>query len=175
MKGLIFVAATLLLIIIQYGCIGIKPTGSQGINKYYETFYTGQNQIQYFIKPLKYCSENKMQLLLDYSFRNTHNSSDSVAVRFSIKSKIIIKKIDSVLLFDGIKIIRVQNMFVESKKKSIESRFTLDVPLSSLKNALGKKDEKISIYFQGQYCTFKVQHKSLKKIEYLEQHLIPVL
>lgn len=76
------IVLTLLFLI---GCGGLKPVGAGKSGGLYETFYTGETGMQYFIKPLEFESlDTKESLLLDIVFRENEIATDSALVNISV-------------------------------------------------------------------------------------------
>lgn len=175
MKNIISALTTLLVLLSLGGCIGIKIKGTKGGNKYYETFYAGQNGMQYFIKPILYASTDKEHLFIDYSFRHTQSQKDSVCVHFSIFSKQLIKKIDSIDFLGSYRDQKITTMFVESKGKQYETRLTFNMPLQVFIKSMEDAHRDITIYHQAKTTIFQTTTRGRKRIIFVKRHVLDVM
>ena len=122
-----------LILCVVNGCTAVKPSGSSGSSKLFETFFVGEDGTQYFIKPLLFESDDSGTLYCDYTFRYKDEVKDSVAMNFSIHHSEMTKHLDSVQVSsDEYKIVAspVKFLFNERESKLFESRFSVKFPLS---------------------------------------------
>jgi len=109
-------------------------SGNQGLSKYIETFYTGNEGVQYFIKPLEFERINSDEsLLVDYTFRFLDTIKGNVTVNFTIVSNKFFKQLDNIefeIVNNKFKYKTVNLLFNENIKGKWHSRFTTGIPLS---------------------------------------------
>ena len=177
-KKSIFLFSSIFLFFFLISCGGIKLAGGKSGKSLYETFYVGEEGMQYFIKPLNFKNE-KSKLLLDITFRHKDEVQDSATLNFSIKGQRLIKQIDKLTLFAStdnatfsVSSHNVEYIFAERDKKEFVSRFSTKVPLIELKELFEKSNWKINIKTeeisnQEYHSTSSTQ----KKIQTLNQNI----
>ncbi len=115
--------------LIFSSCMSVKPSATKGKSNNFETFYVGNEDTQYFIKPLTFKEENTdNELLVDFTFKYKTEIKDSTIVNFSIKSSYILKSIDSLKFSNrnvDINSSVVNLIFNEKNSNGFTSRFTL--------------------------------------------------
>lgn len=143
-KKTIIFSLTLCICAFLFSCGGIKPGGGKSANKLYETFYVGEEGIQYFIKPLTFKGENS-ELLLDITFRHKDKVQDSATLNFSIQGEELIKQIDTLTLSNSqlsssIISSKIEYMFSERTKKGYISRFSTKIDLMNIEKLFKNSD-----------------------------------
>jgi hypothetical protein len=128
-----------LTLLLCCGCMGIKPGKTGGKpGKHVESFYVGDEGMQYYIKPVSFHTSekgNKSTLVPDFSFRYRPETQSMVTMNFSIFSNRAIKKLDSLHWnshHGKTTITLIELMFIEKDKKGFHQRFTLQLPLSDV-------------------------------------------
>lgn len=158
----------ILLVLMFGGCLSIKTATTKSGKKYFETFYVGEEGIQYFIKPVLFKDEKSNEdLILDISFRYRDEVNDSAIVNFSIKNSIIHKTIDSLILSNNdftIKSDKVELLFNEKNKTGFTSRFSTKFSLNEIMEMFTNNVWKVNIWHQNKISTFKPHRKTLKII-----------
>ncbi len=165
----------LLLPLMFYSCFSIKPTATKSGKKHFETFYVGDEGIQYFIKPFLFQAEKPNEsLALDFTFRYKNEVKDSATVNFSIKSTSINKNIDSLKLSSKnveIKSDKINLLFNEKNKSDFISRFTTKLSLKEVKELFNESEWKIIIYNQDQSIKYKPHRKTIRVIQRLDNEI----
>lgn len=163
---------------ILISCGGIKPAGGKSGKNLYETFYVGEEGMQYFIKPLPFESKNS-ELFLDITFRHKDKVQDSATINFSIKGKDLIKQIDTLTLFTVTNNIafslpssKIEYMFSERQKDDYVSRFSTKMPLIEIQK-LFKNSEWKAILKSKEISTkeYVSTSSTQKKIQKLNQNI----
>ena len=143
--------------------------------KYYRTFYVGEDGIQYFIEPFLLKSEkSKAQLLVDFTFRFKNEIKDSVILNFSIKSSVTYKTIDSLNLSNEnieLKSSKIELLFFENRRSNYISRFTTKVSLKDMKELFNNDNWIIAVTTQNQITRYSSHGKSNKEINSLKANL----
>jgi hypothetical protein len=159
-----------LLLLLSSGCMGVKPGKTGGKpGTHVESFYVGDEGMQYYIKPIPlHASEkgNKTTLVSDFSFRYRPETQPMVTMNFSIFSDHPIKKLDSLHWHSNlgkITITQIALMFIEKDKEGFHQRFTLQLPLSDVIRLL--QDEcTITIRHQQESIPFYTRKKKTQKV-----------
>ncbi len=121
-----------LLIILFYASCSIRPSGGGGgkfpSDKYFTSYYRGNNEMLYFFKPIKFKSE-EASLEVDFTFISKGDTVvDSVTMNYSI---ITIKqlKINDLksIYFDSSKIAIGEQLFNELRGKNYTLRYTTKI------------------------------------------------
>ena len=160
-------------------CIGIKPANSSKANRYFETFYVGDEGIQYFIKPISFDGVDKSSLKGDFNFRTKGDSTSEVIFNFSILGQTFYKSIDSIVLKNpsfkttayGITL-----TYNESGKQYV-SRFTSNISGGKdIVQLFESPDWEIHVYNDAKRSTFTSSSRKTKnKILSLQKHLFVFL
>lgn len=156
-------------------CSGLKPGSSGRASKgLYTNFFVGEEGTQYFIKPLGFESENGGEAKLDFTFRYLDTIQGEARINSSLFTTDLIKNIDSVR-FENEEIDAVSKsaelMFVERRRKLIESRHEVYLPLAQVKTLFDHPDWAITFYYSGKSQTFASTKKSNKNIRALEHDI----
>jgi len=165
----------ILLSLLFYGCLSVKPGASKSGKKYFETFYVGEEGTQYFIKPLLFeNSESDKNLLLDIAFRYKKVIKDSAIVNFSIKSPILYKSIDSLVISNGnveIRNNKIEHLFNEKTNKEFLCRFTTKISLDKINKIFNNDEWEFAIFEKNQMDKYKPHKKTEKAINILRDRL----
>lgn len=131
--------------------------------KIIETFYRGDNGIQYFIKPLVYQTVEKERLTIDFTLNVINDSVVKIVSNFSSQNN----KIKYLLI--GSSRYNVKKMFDDFETKKVFSRYTFNIELSDFRKIFSEKPINIkdSSYFLKK--SFK------KKTKYIRENFIPKL
>jgi hypothetical protein len=157
------------------GCVGIKPASSSKANRYFETFYVGEEGIQYFIKPIAFTGENNSTLLGDFNFRSAGDSTSDVIFNFSIKSEEFYKNIDSLVLKNESFSVQANGISLTYNEsgKQYTSRFTSTIPGGrNIIDLFSSENWEIEVYSNQSPNTFSSEkRKTQRKILSLREHL----
>jgi hypothetical protein len=165
-------AATFMALFFMFllACSSMKP-GSSGPSKgLFETFYVGDDGMQYFIKPLVFeDNSNRNKLEMDLLFRYKNEIKDSATLNLSLIGEIFIKEVDSLVLSNN-KLKTVTNevslMFNEKGKEGFHSRCNTKVPFGEVVQLFENSDWKITVYGQNeQTITYLATKRTSKSIE----------
>ncbi|AFM05561.1 hypothetical protein Fleli_3230 [Bernardetia litoralis DSM 6794] len=174
LKKAILLSSLFCISFLLTSCGGIKPAGGKSGKNLYETFYVGEEGMQYFIKPLIF--ENRdSELLLDITFRHKDTVQDSATLNFSIKGKDLIKQIDSLTLSNNINNLifsvhsaNVEYMFAERIKNEYVTRFSTKMPLVEMqklfKNSEWKANIKAEEFSTKEYVSTSSTQKKIQKL-----------
>lgn len=161
------------------GCLSIKPSGVKSGKNLFETFYVGDDGIQYFIKPLLFENiQNKEEIHVDFTFRYKDKVKDSVIVNLSFQSYNILRIIDSLFISNANQRISSKNnklLFNEKRKGLIISRFTTKFSLTEFSGMFDNNDWKIIVYKNKTYDTFFSKSKTKKAIKKLQEMVFILL
>ena len=160
--------SSILLLLMFSGCLSIKPSTTKSGKNYFETFYVGEEGIQYFIKPILFKDEkSKEDLILDITFRYKNEIKDSAIVNFSIKSTIIYKTIDSLKLSNKDIEIKSENivlLFNEKNKTGFTSRHSTKFGLKEIKELFNNDAWEVTVYNQNKTAKYEPHRKAVRAI-----------
>jgi len=169
---------SLLVIIIalfHIGCSSIKPASIKSGKNLYETFFVGEDGMQYYLKPLLFINQtNGSNLKLDITFRYKDQIKDSAILNFTIQSTEIFKNLDFMEIKNSSFSVSQQNivlLFNEIKKNDFLSRFSTKTPLENINKLYQKNDWFIEIKNGSQTDVFKASNKTNKSIDILRKKL----
>ncbi|MEL0651389.1 hypothetical protein V6246_08140 [Algibacter sp. TI.3.09] len=148
-------------------CVSVKPTSSKSAKNLYETFFTGEEGTQYFIKPLKFESNSSDLLYLDITFKHKKIIKDSGTLNFSVLNNNAFNDIDSLIITNGEtpKTIKDINfLFSEKTNKEYKSRFSGKLPLEQVKSLFINPNWKLTLYKKENKTEFIASKKSKKSI-----------
>jgi len=131
--------------------------------KLIESFYRGDNGIQYFIKPIVYQTVKKERLTVDFTLNVINDSVVKIVSNFTSQNN----KIKYILI--GSSRYNVKKLFDEVETKKIFSRYTFNLEFSDFKKIFSKEPINIknSSYFLKK--SFK------KKTKFIRENFIPKL
>jgi hypothetical protein len=143
-KKTILSSLTICICALLFSCGGMKPGGGKSGKSLYETFYVGEEGIQYFIKPLAF-KDDDSELLLDITFRHKDRVQDSATLNFSIRGSELIKQIDTLILSNSqlsssITASNIEYLFAERTKRGYTSRFSTKLDLIHLEKLFENSD-----------------------------------
>ncbi len=160
------------LIILMTSCLSEKNGSSKSGVNLFETFFVGEDGIQYFIKPLTFNDYNKNRLILDITFRYKDKIKDSVFVNISFLNTEIIRDIDSIRLSNNTATIVSKNikyLFTERKQSKFNSRFTTKNPLLDIYRLFDNENWTITVYNKktnSKYYSSKNTKIKINKLKY---------
>jgi hypothetical protein len=167
------------VILLTSACIGIKPANSSKANRYFETFYVGDEGIQYFIKPIVFSGTEKSALKGDFNFRTKGSSTSEVIFNFSILGNSFYKSVDSIVLknpYFKTSAYDIALTYNESGKQYI-SRFTSKIAGGNeIVRLFDSPEWEIHVYKDNVKTTFDSSRRKTKnKILSLQKHLFVFL
>lgn len=161
--------STLLVFII--GC-----SAAQSAKGLYETFYIGNDGLQYFIHPLTFngISDNDNELKIDLTCKYKTVIKDSSIVNISLISAKNIRSIDSIIIrSDSCSVLLndLNIMYTERNGESFISRFTTKSPLRGIKQLFDKSDWLFIVYAQNQSFKYITPANTQEKIDALNYNI----
>jgi hypothetical protein len=168
-SAIFFIIGTIAL---MTGCLSVKNSSANSGMNLFETFFVGDDGIQYFIKPLTFMDDNKNRLILDITFRYKDKIKDSASVNISFINSEIIRDIDSLKLSNNTVSIVSKNfkyLFSERMKSEFNSRYTTKSPLLDIYRLFDNENWNVIVYTknkQTQYYTPENTKKKIIKLKY---------
>ncbi len=164
--------AVLGILIIIFGCSGIKPSTTKSGSELYETFFISEGVMQYFIKPLEFKNDTKEEMMLDITFR--HKSDTPAHLKMSFITDDVLNTTDSLKIANDNHEVVLKNMnimFKERGKKKYKSRFSADTTLSDVTKLFKNKNWFITIYAKDYSNSFSPINKTSKSITKLNHEI----
>jgi hypothetical protein len=165
---------------LMVSCGGIKPGASKTVGqKYFETFFVGNQGTQYFIKPFEFQStETKSKgLIADITWRYKDKLSDSTIVNMSIIDQQTYKTVDSIFIKSNstrMKLSSINLLFVEKSGSNISSRFSSKGLVSDLREIFKSNDWLITVYSGKTKIEYIPTSKSKKIISTLDENVFSI-
>ena len=173
-KRIIFLILCCTLLVLQ-ACFSVKPAATGSAGSTYESFFVGEEGLQYFIKPLVFkASKSNKELHADFTFRykDSVQQEDTVTVNYSIYSSEIINNLSYLAFFSGGKKIsttQTERLFAEKRNKQFVSRFTSRIALSDMIVAL--RNDEVVFYthhtndIMHEYKPTRKTRRTLKRLD----------
>lgn len=162
----------LFLFLSLIGC-GINSSNS----KLFESFFVGENGIQYFIKPLEFKGDNKTKLLMDITIRMKNVNENKATVNFSIIDQKIITIIDSMIITQPnqkILLHDIEPLFFEKQKNRLVARYTSKANSEKIISYFKRTNWNIYIYSVNEKYDYVSSVKTDKKIQYINANLFSI-
>ena len=147
-------------------------------SKLFESFYIGNGKTNYFIKSLKFKGSEKSKLFMDFTLNMVKENDNAVTINFSIINKEETITVDSMFInsYNELVILnRLYLLFLEKNKNQVLSRYTSKIDLQEAFNLFKNNKWNVTIYSNGLKYIFKNTHKTMRKIEYINEHLFIIL
>ncbi|WP_046757710.1 hypothetical protein [Kordia jejudonensis] len=148
-------------------CVGVRSGGSSGkISKYVEEFFVGDNVFQYFVKPLKYDTDNQVDAFVDATLRNKDKTTDSLTVNFTVSLKTL-DEIEQLVIknsTDVVKISTIKTFFREPAEEEgfYDHRGSIQLPYSQYVDFLLNENHSIEIKTASERISIRPSKKALK-------------
>lgn len=143
---------------------------SPSANSLYETFYVGEEGIQYFIRPLSFTGTDGSELQMDFTLRYRTVIKDSSIINLTIISDKAYKNLDSIVIKNDSANVVINNfstMYVERSGSDFSSRFTTRAALKDFKKLFTDNKWSILAYSSDAPATFTAKNKTRDKINKL--------
>ncbi len=144
-QGLIVISLALCL----QGCFALRPASTRSGKHLYETYYLGENRIQYFIKPLEFMNAEDEELFMDITFRYSQGKQDTATMNLSLITDRMTRKLDSIKISAANYSFTVspwKHMFSETEKKRFEYRATSLCPVTVLRTLFSSNAWEITAF-----------------------------
>jgi hypothetical protein len=153
-------------------CLGIKPGGVKGAGKLYESFYVGEEGVQYYIKPIKSKGEN-FKIAYDFTFRYKDEVKDSTTLNLSVYTNDIIRSLSTIQFKNSKKVLTISDIdriFSKRDGKGFVSRFSMKCETKDVKS-LFEDDEWEIIIKEEEVRSWSLKNsksnqKSIRKIDF---------
>lgn len=169
----------LLYLIVFQSCSVLKPGSKKSSKNLYETFYIGEEGIQYFIKPFSFGNINtKGRIDIDFTFRYKNEVKDSAILNLSIYEGVIIKSLDSIKFRNNVVQINqfsTQLMYNEVDNDFFKSRYTTKIPLNTLNKLFGEENWTLYLYSSQGKFQYQTGKKTSKFISSLNKNLFVLM
>lgn len=123
-----------LLMLLLSSCISVKPGAVRSGQKYYESFFVGDEGNQYFIKPLKFTSSTD-EMMIDIVFRYNNELKGNATINYSITSDNLYKTPGKLIISTPMQQYTLTDnklLFNEKYDDKYLSRFSASMPLADV-------------------------------------------
>ncbi len=143
---------------------------SPSSNSLYETFYVGDEGIQYYIRPLSFTGTDDSELQMDFTLRYRTVIKDSSIINLTIISDKAYKSLDSIVIKNDSANVVMKNfstMYIERSGNNFSSRFTTRTALKDFKTLFTNSTWSVSTYASDTLNIFTARNKTRDKINKL--------
>lgn len=171
-RASVFVISSLsIFLIFLIGC-----TASRSAKGLYETFYVGNEGLQYFIQPLTFngTSNSDEELKIDITCRYKTVIKDSSIVNISLIGTENIKSIDSIIIRSDscfVVLKKLTILYTERNDENFISRFTTRSPLLGIKQLFDKNDWLFTVYTQNRSFKYATPANTQQNIDALNYNI----
>ena len=175
-KYLIYALFPAVLLMISSCALIVKPASTKSAKSYYDSFFVGEDGTQYFIKPIKFDSENgAAKLFVDFTFRYRNEIKDSTIINFSVESDYIIKSVDNITFTNAVSALSLNNcislLFNEKKGDKFISRFSVKCSTKETVDIFNDYHVRINVSTGNSSTLFLSNKKTQKIIHSLNNNL----
>ena len=169
----------LMVVITFHSCFGVKPQATKSGKHLYETFYVGEKGTQYFIKPLLWIdSIGESQMYVDITFRYKNEVKDSASIKISIISPNSFREMNKVEFSSKSQRLVEKNinlLFFQAKKKLVESRYEMKIPLKDVIEYFSDPELKVSVANDKSELNFHSPPGTKKNIDKLNTYVFNLM
>ena len=164
--------------IVFQSCSSLKPGSTNSGSSLYTSFFVGEKGTQYFIKPIKFKSnDSDNEMMLDITFRYKDSLHTDATLNYSVINQEIIKNIDSIVIANPTNKISCKHnkrLYNERKKNNYFSRFSTNTPSAKLKKVFANSNWTITTYYNNKKRSYLPTKKSKKSITTLNEYLFVI-
>jgi len=161
------------LIILISACHSIRPQGAQPAGGDYEQFFLGDNQFQYFIKPISFSSESS-SLSLDITFRHPE-SGDTATVNFTVAGDEPQTQVKAIQIENGEQTIGSETLEIIYQRSTSggthELRYSSQFASDEIIQHLGNPDWKVRVTFESDEQMFEGNRRTRRVLNRLQSGL----
>jgi hypothetical protein len=161
-------------LILFSGCFGMKNSSVNSGKNLFETFFVGDDGIQYYVKPLLFTDVNKNRMMLDLTFRYKDTVKDSATVNISFMNTEIIRDIDSLIISNNLISVQYKQfkyLFSERMRSDFNSRYSTKCPLVDLYKLFDQNNWILTVYSKGVRSEYGTPQNTMKKIDKLKYEI----
>jgi hypothetical protein len=163
---------TFLIILILNSCISFKPNANKSAKTLFTTFYLGENGTQYFIKPLSLTNNANESIILDFTFRDQVQNTDSLSVNInsSLITNTIVTKIDSMTIHcisHHFTLHSPQLLYKEKKDNKYLLRTQVKTSFKNVSELFGEINWQIQVHSGKTQMNFSATKKTNKSVPLL--------
>lgn len=172
-------------LILMLFILGLASCQNSGVNKYargseklFETFFSGDDGIQYFIKPFELAENEEMKMNCDITFRYKKELKDSALFNVSILAPYNIKDLDAVKMSNGHAEMHSGHselLFNELTNKGYISRHSVKFALAEVREMFRHPKWKVEVDSKHGKEILHSKAKSDKKIQQLNAGLFVLM
>ena len=162
------------LLLFSTSCLSIKPTATKTKSSSMETFFVGDDGLQYFIKPMCFQTNTQNKCYLDITFRHKNKIKGDAIANISFQTDSPINTINQIKISNSLYEIvldDIECMFVQNKKKQVVSRFTTKIQNTDISKLFENEDWMIHVSITNSNQIFKPIKKTQKTIKTINQTL----
>lgn len=161
----------LFLLIIFTSCASNKS-----IKNPYVSYYKGENTLIYYIKPKTLYSNNKNNVIIDFTFTD-NKQPDSVTVNYTIdKTKSLTKPAFYLTIQDSeIKLNIAEIIFKESNGNEVKSRYSSYISKKDLLKLIASEGFSFTSKTENESIVFKMKNKEINKMKIIKIELSEIL
>jgi len=175
MKRNILIAFILIIyIFFSNSCINIKFSDKKTGKDLYEEFFIDKGVTQYFIKPIKFKSD-EFSYIVDFTFRDTATAKSYIIANFSIYSNEKTEVYDSIGFYaDNVvcKFINPVKLYIDADKNLYIRRFTAYLKYDEMKKLFSSENMRIFISSNNKLNELLPTKSTKKHISLINDNLL---
>jgi hypothetical protein len=152
--------------------------GSSQSSDTYQSFYSGEDQTQYFIKPLIFESDGGEEFIIDFTFRQTGKIADSTTANYTIESDYKIAEIDSVRFISdntSYSFPSDERFFLERDGDTYRVRFSSKIYTDRFFDMFGSDEWSVELLINDKSVFFESTSSTEDDIDELNDYLIELI
>ncbi|TVR86684.1 MAG: hypothetical protein EA411_09805 [Saprospirales bacterium] len=161
------------LIVLISACHSIRHQGAQPAGGDYDQFFLGDNQFQYFIKPISFSSETS-SLSLDITFRHPE-TGDTATVNFTVAGDEPQTKVKAIQIENGEQSIRSEDLEIIYQRSpsggTYVMRYSSHFAPDEMIQQLGNPEWKVKVTFESDDQVFKAERRTRRVLNRLKSGL----
>jgi hypothetical protein len=171
-----FLSITLKAVLLVFVMTTVSCSSAKNL---YQTFFVGDEGIQYFIKPLSFKNaETKEEILVDFTFRHRKEIKDSTIINFDLLTPSTTSDVDKIELQN--KLInpsydQVNLLYKERVQKNYKFRYASNFLLKDVVKLFEANDWKITLYTGDKQTEYIPTKSAQKRIEKLYKEIFAIL
>ena len=163
------------VLVTMQGCFNVKPSTPSAASHLYETYYAGDQGIQYFIKPMSFENVHREFFVLDITFRYKKVLKDSATINFSVLSRNHVPGIDSIRINNTVLIKEIGYLYAENYRSGFLHRGTFKMPQADVSKLFDNNRWNIVVYQKNGVGNYRTTRKTAKKILKLKKNIFAFL
>ena len=158
-------------------CYSFSQSGRSG--KLYQSFYVGEDGVQYFIKPLKWKNDANSSFEADFTFRYKEGTSNDASVKMTLVEGIkLVKSVKKITISSStgsVSLDSLSTLFLEKAGDNYVKRVSAHCSFEDLRSMFESDEWKIEVEGHGKAVFEDTPSKTQKKIARLNTDVFALI